>query len=219
MFAFGQGAGFGFQMDFGHKNNFQLPAGYDQQMLSFQTGGFVRWFSNGGRHGHQLYTGLRIDSIGFKNHTPYMNQETNTLENYNVDAYLKRVAWRMSYSKHHHFFGRPGSFTMAFNYGLAYEFTSQMKRKSEYDNLEYKLYSEQNRHNLIFTAGIEARFWHFTVGYKIEHMFFDMINHDYLKTQPYHAGNSSELNGVRLSPTMSFFYMAFHFDFFNDDFE
>jgi hypothetical protein len=167
-----QGVGFGYQMDIGAKNRFNVPEGYDQNMQSMMHGVFVRWFSNEGRQAHQLYMGLRFDSIGFKNYSSYLNMETHTLENYDVHAYLNRFAWRMGYLKHHQFGGTPGEFVVSFNYGLFYEFTSQMKRKSHQDNLVYKLYSEQNRHNLIFATGIECRFWYFTLGYKFEHMFF-----------------------------------------------
>lgn len=215
----GQGAGFGFQMDFGKKSNFNVGEGYDQSIQSKQYNFFVRWHSNGGKRGHQIVTGLRLDSIGFKNYTNYLTNDLNTLESYNVDAYLKRVAWKFGYIAQQQFIGQPGKFVVSFNYGGFYEFTSQLKRNSYYDNIEYHLYSEQNRHNIILTTGIEARFWFVTVGYKYEHMLFDMINHDYLKTQTVIGpGNNSELRGLDLSPSMSFFYLAFHFDIFNSNY-
>lgn len=217
VYSYGQGAGFGYQMDLGAKNKFNVGEGYNQEMKSLQHSFFVRWHTHQGRKGHQIVTGLRIDSIGFKNNTSFLSDDLKSFEHYNVDAHLKRIAWRFGYLTQRQFIGEPGKFVVAFNYGLAYEFTSQMKRKSEYDNIEYKLYSEQNRHNLIGTLGIEARFWYVTVGLKYEHMFFDMINHNYIKTLELNTNNSSELHGLKLSPSMAFFYLAFHFDFFNSN--
>ena len=219
MLANGQGAGFGFQFDFGYKGNFDVGEGYDQQMQTFGHSFYIRWFSNNGRKAHQLVSGVRVDSIGFKNNSFYYDPASESLGNYNVDAYLKRVAWRFGYMEHLQFLGTPGKFCVSWNYGMFYEFTSQMKRRSNTDFYAYNLYSEQNRHNLIFATGIEARVWWFTVGYKWEHMFFDMINHEYIKQQPQVPGNGSELRGLKLSPSMSFFYMVINFDFYNPEFD
>lgn len=213
----GQGAGFGYEMAFGYKGNFDVGEGYSQSMQSTQHNFFVRWHSNEGKRGHQIVTGLRLDSIGFTNEVAYKNAYTLEMVKPTTDAYLKRIAWRFGYVNHYQFIGKPGGFVIAANYGLFYEFTSQMKRTSIYDNLEYKLYSEQNRHNLVGGLGVEMRFWYFTMGYRYEHMFFDMLNHDYIKTKPLTPENSSELRGMKLRPSMSYFYMVFNFDFFNSN--
>ena len=213
---FGQGAGFGYQIDFGHKSNFNVGEGYDQEMQTMTHSLFLRWHSHQGRNGHQIVTGLRFDSIGFKNEVQFYNPRTDQTDFYNTDAYLKRIAWRMGYKTQRQFIGTPGEFVVAFNYGLFYEFTSQMKRKSFYDEYEYKLYGEQNRHNLIGMVGIESRFWFVTLGLKYEHMFFDMINHNNVKNHQLTNGNQSELRGLNLSPSMVMFYIVFSFDFFNE---
>lgn len=217
----GQGAGFGYQIDFGHKNNFDVGEGYSQSMQTTGHSFFVRWHTKQGRRAHQFVNGLRIDSIGFVNKEEYLLDDMKTFQSYNSDAYLKRIAWRFGYMTHRQFAGEPGKFVLSFNYGLFYEFTSQMKRQSINDNMEYKLYSEQNRHNLVGAIGFEARFWYFTLGYKYEQFFFDMINHDYVKNIPMNPSNSSELRSVKLKPSMSLFYIVFNFDFYNSgtDFE
>ncbi len=213
---FGQGFGFGFEVDHGSKNNFKVGDGYDQSISSTQYNHFIRWFSNNGRRAHQMVLGFRYDSIGFKNNSAYYNATLNSVENFDVNATLKRYAIRTGYIEQFHLLGKPGSFVLAGNLGIFYEGTLHMNRSSWYDDIEYTLYNEQNRNNIIFSVGLEARIWWFTVGYKWENMFFDMIDHDHINNQSIYPGNSSELNGLNLSPSMSFIYFAINFDFFNN---
>ncbi len=213
---FSQGFGFGFEFAQGWKSNFKVGEGYDQSISSSQYNHYVRWFSDNGRRAHQMIWGFRYDSIGFKNYSTYYNATSNSVENFDVNATLKRYAFRTGYKEQFHIIGKPGRFVLAGNLGIFYEGTIHMNRSSYYDDYEYTLYNEQNRHNIIFSAGLEARVWWFTVGYKWEHMFFDMIDHDHINAQSIYPGNSSELNGLKLSPSMGFIYFVVNFDFFSD---
>lgn len=206
--------GLGFSMDISEKNNFDIGQGYEQSMETVQLNFFFRTHNNTGSKASQFQFSYREDSITFSNYSSYLETDGKTLSNYNVDAYLKREAWKFGVITQHQLRLNHKRLVGAFNYGFFYEYTSKVKRHGFSDGFNYELDNEINRHNFIFALGAELRFSWFTVGYKWEKMFFDVLNHDYINSQTLTVGNSSELRGVRIDPGMHFLVLGFNLDFY-----
>ncbi|QQS50702.1 MAG: hypothetical protein IPM71_14095 [Bacteroidota bacterium] len=212
---FAQGFGVGYQLDFGLRTNFGEGSGYDQTMNTFIQSLYLRVHDESGKQAYQISLGLRVDSMGFINNNYYYSADQDALEQYHVDAHLKRLAWRLGYTKQLQFAGEPGKFVLAFNYGFVYENTIKMKRESIYDEICYNLYDEFNKHNFGLSLGIEMRIWYVTFGYKYEYMFVDVMNHEVLKQSTSGVDQNAELKGIKYLPSTSLFYLAFHFDAFH----
>lgn len=210
----GQGGGFGYTLDISEKNNFKVGQGYNQSMETVQHSFFFRTHNNNGTKATQFQFSYRIDSINFSNHSDFLETDGVTFNNFDVDAYLKRHAWKFGIITQHQMGKNLDRFVAAFNYGLFYEYTSRVTRHGLSDEASYDLENELNRHNLVFTIGTEMRFNWFTVGYKWEKMFFDVLNHEYINNQPITIGNSSELRGMRIDGGMHFLYLGINFDFY-----
>lgn len=206
--------GFGYTLDVSERNNFRIGQGYDQSIQTIQHSFFFRSHNSKGTKASQFQFSYREDSITFSNYAQYLELDGQTLNNYNVEAFLKRYAWKFGIITQHQFGGNLDKFVFAINYGLHYEFTSRMTRNGLNDGRFYDLDNEINRHNLIFSFGTEMRFSWVTVGYKWEKMFFDVLNHDYINSLPLTPDNSSELRGMRIDAGMHFLYFGFNFDFY-----
>jgi hypothetical protein len=209
----GQG-GFGYTLDISKKNNFNVGQGYNQSMETIQHSFFFRLHNSKGTKATQFQFSYREDSIEFSNYSDFLETDGVTLSNYNAEAYLKRTAWKLGVITQHQMGQNLERFVFAFNYGLFYEYTYRVTRNGYSDGLCYNLDNGINRHNLVFTIGTEMRFHWFTVGYKWEKMFFDVLNHDYINNQSLAIGNSSELRGMRIDPGMHFIYLGINFDFY-----
>ncbi len=212
---FAQGFGVGYQLDFGLRTSFDEGNGYDQTMSTFIQSLYFRGHDESGNRAYQISLGLRVDSMGFINNNYYLSDDKAELEQYHVDAHLKRLAWRLGYTKQLQFAGEPGKFVAAFNYGFVYEYTIKMKRESIYEEISYNLYDEYNKHNFGLSVGLEMRIWYVTFGYKYEYMFVDVMNHETLKQSTSGIDQNAELKGIKYNPSTSLFYIGFHFDAFH----
>jgi hypothetical protein len=209
----GQGFGFGYLLDMGGSCYHQPGDGYSQCIYSITHNGFIRFHSRNGHNAFQLMVGLRRDTIPFRNHTEFLSPDGVTMMRYNTNAYLKRDALKLSAINQLQF-GRPGRLVLSFNTGLHYEHTVHARRYGYNDSFSYNLNHEINFDDFGYLLGAEIRLAWFTVGYKFEQLFVDLLNHDYILSRELRLDNSSELRGLVLNPPMHFVYLGINIDFF-----
>ena len=210
---YGQGSGLGYILDLGGSNYSQPSADYSQSIRTIIHNGFLRFHNDDGSVALQLMYGYRIDTVSFENYTRYKTAD-GILTNYTTDAMLKRTAWRLA-AVNQIQFGRPGRKVFSLNVGAFYERTLNVKRFGRHDDIRYTLNNELNLHNFGIMMGAEVRFYCFTFGARFEKLFFDVIDHDYVKSQPLGTGYSSELRGLKMNPGMGFIYLGVNLDFFS----
>lgn len=213
---FGQGSGLGYMLDIGGSNFTPDNSVYHQSMTTYVHNGFIRFHNKRGNNAIQLFFGYRMDTVSFQNNAYFMDRDGN-LMNYNTNGYLKRNAWRIGMMNQKQFGRRPGRLMFALNAGGFYEHGINGNCYSYSEGWEYALDNELNTHNLGIILGAEMRFGWFTIGCKMEKLFRDMLNHDYILSQELSVDNSSELRGLKLNPTMGFIYLGINLDFFNED--
>lgn len=211
---YGQGSGIGYMLDLGVKKNFKVASGYSQSMETITHNGFIRFHNEEGNNAVQFQIGFRTDSINFENYSDFLSDDNLTMDSYMVTAYLKRHAWKFSLLNQFQMGKRPGKFMFAINTGIFYEYTQDISRHGITDEVNYELNDEINRHNFGMLLGTEIRFSWFTIGYKYEKMFFDMLNHNVINScLPGHY-TCNELRGLKLNPGMSYFYLGINIDIF-----
>ena len=76
------------------------------------------------------------------------------------------------------------------------------------------LFVEPQVAQVIRQSVAEVRFGWFTIGYKLEKLFWDVLDHDFILSQELNTNNSSELRGLRLNPWMNYLYLGINIDFF-----
>ncbi len=212
---FAQGSGIGYQFDYGGSNFSHSSPHYSQSMRTMIHNGFVRFHSKDGSNAVKLMFGYRADTVHFQNYSWYMGS-TGEMEQFNVNAYLQRSAWRLGIINQVQF-GRPGRFVFALNTGGFYEHSVKGKKYSYGEGVSYVLDNELRTHNLGVILGGELRLGWFTVGARYEKLLRDVLNHDYILSQELGSGNSSELRGVKMNPGMGFIYLGVNLDFFSED--
>jgi hypothetical protein len=211
-----QGSGFGYHLDVGGSSYQQPGEAYSQSIYTITHNGFIRFHNKSGKKSFEIMVGYRMDTIPFQNHSDFLAPDGATMMQYNTDAYLKRDALKVSLINHRQF-GIPGRFLFALNSGLFYEYTLSAARYGYNDLITYNLYNEMNEHNVGFLLGAEIRFVWFTIGYKYEKLFLDMLDHDYILSQELNVSNSTEMRGLVLNPGMHYLTLGINFDFFDKD--
>ncbi len=214
--SFGQGSGLGYNFDIGWSNYSQSTSAYSQSIRTFTHNGFLRFHNAKGNNATQLSLGYRMDTIYFQNFSQFMGLDGNTLMEYNTNAFLRRNAWKFAVINQFQFGGKPGGIIFSLNTGLFYERTIRARRSSYYDEKRYELDEEINKNNLGVVLGGEMRLWWFTIGFKYEKLFRDVLNHDYILSQELNLENSTELRGLKLNPGMAYIYLGVNLDFFDD---
>jgi hypothetical protein len=214
MLVMAQGSGFGYIAEIGGSGYCQSGSGYNQSYYTVTHNGFIRFHSESGHSAFQLMVGFRTDTISFRNNTEYMSADGFTIMRYNSDAFLKRDALKLT-ALNQWQIGRPGRVVLAFNAGLYYEHTLRAVRQGYNDSYTYYLDNEIHYDNFGYTVGCEFRLLCFTVGYKYEQLFTDLLNHDYVLSLQPASGNSSELRGLVLNPPMHFIYLGINIDFYD----
>ncbi len=211
-----QGSGFGYMVDFGGSTFSQATSEYDQVIRSITQNGFIRFHSASGYNALQLMIGYKKENIPFQNFSDFLASDGNEMMQYNTDAELNREAWRICMINQFQFGRKPGRLMYSFNTGLFYERTIQATRNDYNGDWTYDLQQEIVPHNLGMILGAEVRFNWFTIGYKIEKLFWDVLDHDYILSQELNLSNSSELRGLKLNPWMNYLYLGFNIDFYSE---
>lgn len=211
-----QGSGFGYHLDAGGSAFQQPGTAYSQAIYTVSHNGFVRFHNKSGKKSFEIMVGYRMDTIPFKNNSDFLAPDGVTMMQYSTDAYLKRDALKISLISHRQF-GTPGRFVFALNSGLFYEYTLHATRYGYDDWITYDLYDEMQPHNVGFLLGAEIRFVWFTIGYKYEKLFMDMLDHDYILSQELNVTNSTEMRGLVLNPGMHYLTLGINFDFFDKE--
>jgi hypothetical protein len=203
-------------LDIGGSNFSPDNSYYNQSIRTYIHNGFIRFHNRSGKNAVQISFGYRKDTISFQNHALFMNSNGNLMQ-YNTDAFMKRNAWRIGLMNQKQFGRRPGRLMFALNAGGFYEHAIKGSCSAYGEGWKYDLDKELNTHNLGVTIGAEMRFLWFTIGCRMEKLFRDMLNHDYILSQELSVDNSSELRGLKLNPTMGFIYLGVNLDFFKDN--
>ncbi len=202
---------FGYALDIGYRENFNIGEKYDQSVFTYQHNFFIRNNHRSGLVATQWQVGLRVDSVHFINNTEFLDFSRTKMNSYDVEAYLERYALKFGFVTQYQLSDSTKRFTFSFNHGLHYEASVLTTRYGISDGEQYNLGDEVNMHNLLFSLGAEMRFnWYvdFFIGYKFEKPFRDLINHKYINNLPVNADNSSELRGMRLDQGISFVYLG-----------
>lgn len=208
-----QSFGIGFKAGGGDRDEFRIGNGYSQHVESMQRDFFIRFIKNDGKEATQLHLIFQSDSIAFTNTNSFMNANGTTLYKYNVDARLSHEAIKFGMVKQYEWNIGKSRFRYGFNYGFFWEFTTSMVRQSEYDHTNYTLDDEIRASRLSFVTGAEIHYRCFTLGYKFERPFKDLIDHGYINSLQLSADNSSELRGLRLDQGLSYMFIGLCFDF------
>lgn len=159
--------------------------------------------------------GYRSDTIRFRNYSAFLASDGSSMMQYNTNAILRRNAWRFGVINQYQFHIYTARIVCSLNTGLFYEHTIRAIRSGSLDGRRYLLDEELNRNNIGIIAGGEIRFVCFTLGFKYEKLFRDVLNHDYILSQDLNLNNSTELRGLRLNPGMAFLYLGISLDFFD----
>lgn len=187
----------------------EIGSGYSQNIQTVLLTGYVRDFDDNSHFANYYFMDLRFDSIHFTNTTYFLYNDA--LTNYNVDADLLRLSYRLGYEKQFLVGKKPEKRNLGFGAGFFYEGTLYMERNGF--NRNYELDEEINRHNLGFIFTTELKLGWFVCGYKYEDLFFDMLNHDHINELQSSHNNASELRGLNLSPETSYFYCGINITF------
>jgi hypothetical protein len=211
---YGQGAGIGYQLELGGSNFQQPGTDYDQAYYSTLHNAFLRIHNCSGNNALQFMLGYRIDSVSFHNRSEFLAADGVTMSRYNTSAFLKRDAIRFSVVNQMQL-GHPGRIVLAINTGLFTEHTLFAARYGRNNYLSYELDNEINHNMLGGILGFEIRLACFTLAYKYEKLFGDILNHDYILNQEPSLNNSSELRGLVLNPPMHYVCLGINLDFFH----
>ena len=214
VFANAQGSGFGYMIDFGGSTFSQASPEYDQLMRGITHNGFVRIHDASGYEAVQIMIGYKRETIPFQNYSDFLSPNGNGMMQYDVDAKLKREAWKLCVINQLQFGRKPGKLMYSFNSGLFFEHTISLTRYGDNSDWTYNLQDELVHNNLGLILGAEVRFGWFTIGYKLEKLFWDVLDHDFILSQELNTNNSSELRGLRLNPWMNYLYLGINIDFF-----
>lgn len=209
-----QGSGFGYMIDLGGSTFSQATTEYNQVIRSIAQNGFIRIHSPSGYNALQLMVGYKKERIPFRNYSDFLSADGNRMLQYNTDAQLRREAWKFCVIHQLQYGQMPGKFMYSINTGLFYEHTTRLTRNENNGDITYYLHNELVPNNLGFILGAEVRFEWFTIGYKMEKLFRDVLNHDYILSQELNLTNSTELRGIRLNPWMHYLCLGFNIDFF-----
>jgi hypothetical protein len=215
VWAMGQGVGIGYSLDMGGSTWTQGVADYDQIIGSVTQNGFIRFHNESGHRALQLMLGYKNETISFQNYCPFCGTGNEDMMSYNTDGQIQLDAWKFAVIEQFQFGRRPGRMMISINPGLIYEHTVDANRYSSFDDLSYALTEEIRPHNFGYTLGAEVRIFFLTFGYKVEQMFRDPLDHEYILSQALNLNNSSELRGLFLNPPMNYFYMGVNLDFFH----
>jgi hypothetical protein len=209
----GQGAGFGYTLDVGGSGFEQPGTAYDQSYFTTTHNWFIRFHNRSGNNALQLMMGFRKDTIPFNNRSEFMSPDGISMMQYNTSAYLRRNALKFSVINQMQV-GRPGRIVVAINTGLFCEHTLNATRVGLNNDHVYELDQEINYNNFGGILGIELRLACFTLGYKYEQLFSDILDHEYIISQQLSLSNSSELRGLVLNPPMHYLCLGINLDFF-----
>jgi len=213
--SFAQGFGLGYQFDIGWSNKSNPSSAYDQSIRTYIHSGFIRFHNTGGNVALKFMIGYRSDTIRFRNYSAFLASDGSSMMQYNTNALLRRNAWRFGVINQYQFHIYTARIVCSLNTGLFYEHTIRAIRSGSLDGRRYLLDEELNRNNIGIIAGGEIRFVCFTLGFKYEKLFRDVLNHDYILSQDLNLNNSTELRGLRLNPGMAFLYLGISLDFFD----
>ena len=211
----GTGSGFGYLVDFGGSTFSQASPDYNQSIGSITQNGFIRFHNESGHNAVQFMVGYKKESIFFQNYSDFLSPDGSEMLEFNTDALLKREAWKFSFINQMQFGQKPGKLMCSVNTGLFYEHTVKASRNGNNGDWSYDLKNEIIPNNLGCILGAEIRFGWFTLGYKVEKLFWDVLDHDYILGQELNLSNSSELRGLKLNPWMNYIYLGFNIDFFS----
>jgi len=212
-----QGSGFGYLIDFGGSTFSQASSEYDQGIRSITQNGFIRFHNASGNNALQFMIGYKRENIPFQNYSDFLSPDGNEMMQYNTDARLRREAWKVCVINQLQFGRKPGKLMYSFNSGLFYEHTTNLTRNDYNGDWTYDLQDELVPNNLGIILGAEVRIGWFTIGYKMEKLFWDVLDHDYILSQELNLTNSSELRGLKLNPCMNYLYLGFNIDFFSKE--
>ena len=211
-----QGSGFGYLIDMGGSSFSQASPEYNQAIGSITQNGFIRFHSASGYNAMQFMVGYKKENIPFQNYSDFLSPDGTGMMQYNSDAQIRREAWKFCVINQLQFGRRPGKLMFSLNTGLFYEHTANATRNGFNGDWTYDLEEEIRFSNLGCILGAEVRFGWFTVGYKIEKLFWDVLDHDYIINQELNLSNSSELRGLKLNPWMNYLCLGINLDFFKE---
>ncbi len=212
--AHGQGVGIGYNFDIGG-SGYNIPSGeYNQIAFAMTHNGFIRFHNRKGNNALQFMVGFRYDSLAFRNRSEFLSPDRSTMMQYNTNASIIRNAMKFSVINQTQL-GRPGHVVLSLNTGLFCEHTLKAARHGIDDSRSYALNEEINENAFGGILGLELRLAWFTIGYKYEQLFNDVLDHDYILSQELNLTNSSELRGLVMNPPMHFIYVGINLDFYH----
>ncbi|MBN1952668.1 MAG: hypothetical protein JW801_15810 [Bacteroidales bacterium] len=211
----GQRSGFGYTLDFGGSPWSQRTADYNQLMGAYTHNAFIRTHSESGNSACQFNVGYKAEYTAFQNYSDFVSSDGSGMLSYSTDAIIDRKSWKFGMLEHYQFGSPPGGPVLfSVNAGIFYEHTVSARRHSNSDDIRYNLIGELNPHGFGYTVGTELRFYFVTLGYKVEQLFRDVLDHETILSQELSIGNSSELRGLMMHPLMHYFYVGVNFDAF-----
>ena len=184
---------------------------YTQEMNTDLFSVYFKFYSPDKNHGHNFVFASRNDEIQFTNIAPFYNTETNSMDVFNGNGKLNRKSLRMGY-EHQFLFGeRPHKFGLGILIGTFYEVTPKVTRTNEDNEQEFTLYDEVNRHNLGLNMGIEGYLGMFTMSFRFENLFFDILDRKHINSLPLTHNSSAELRGLNFKHGMGVFTIGMQF--------
>jgi len=207
------GCGFGYNLDVGGSTFDQITADYNQSISRVTQNGFIRFHNESGRNALQFSAGLQKENVFFENYSDYMSAE-GAINQYNVSGLIKREALKFAVIDQLQFGARPGKLVFSLNAGFFLEHTLEAARCTRNGDAIYLLDDEIVPNAVGGILGAEFRFGWFTIGYKAEKLFNDVLDHDYIIGQELNTENSTELRGIKMNPLMNHIYLGFSLDFF-----
>jgi hypothetical protein len=211
-----QGTGIGYMIDIGGSSFSQISPEYNQGIGSITQNGFVRFHDASGHNALQLMVGYKKEHTFFQNYSDFLSSDGTEMLQYNTDAQIRREAWKICIIDQWQFGRQPGKLMYSLNTGLFYEQTRNATRNDINGDWTYDLQEEIRPANLGCILGAEVRFDWFTIGYKMEKLFWDILDHDYIIGEELNFSNSSELRGLKLNPWMHYLCLGVNLDFFKD---
>ncbi|MBN1118393.1 MAG: hypothetical protein JXA77_14375 [Bacteroidales bacterium] len=210
---YAQDFGFGFQHEVAARNNFNIGQGYDQSLVSRQNNFYFRKYSNQNKKALKYHVTHTFNEIDFRNYTNYMVSGSKEIMDFNSEAKLSQESWKFGIERQKIWHSRSFLSHFAINYGLFYEVTGFMERQSDSDDITYVLRDEINKQRFIFSTGFELKYRVINIGYKFEKPFKDIIRHDVINELQSINAVQSELRGLRLDQSSSYFFIGLAFDF------
>jgi hypothetical protein len=209
-----QGSGLGYFLDLGGGMASNPSMEYDQEIHTRIHNGFIRIHSEDSKRATQFILSLRKDEVRFRNTSDFLAPDNSSMLQYNSDGTLERSAWRFGITRQHQFGSHPDKLCFALNGGMFYEGTLKARRQGYDDGQYYDLFDEVVKHNFGATLGAEFRIYKLTFGYRLEKLFWDVLDHEYILSQELNTTNSTELRGLKMNPFMHYFYIGVQMDFY-----